>query len=189
MSAAASAANRILDRERWARERLAPFAGRVVEAACGPSRTRLRIEPTGHVVATSDPVDVSLRLSPLNAGSFLAEPARFSELVEVSGEAELGATIGELATALPWIVEDVMVRVAGPFAGPAIARMGKRALELPGFIAGKLSGNAARYVTEEAVPSIKQATLRAFAADVASLVERIDALEARVSRIATHAHD
>jgi hypothetical protein len=44
-------ANRVLEREAWARTQLAVHAGRVFVVAIGPAATAMRIDPTGMVAS------------------------------------------------------------------------------------------------------------------------------------------
>ena len=83
MEAAARLANRLLDREAWARERLAAHGGRTIRITVGPVASSFRITESGLLdgepVAAAD-CDLSLFVSPLSLNAL-----RYSALAS-SGE-------------------------------------------------------------------------------------------------------
>ena len=131
--APARIANGILETESWAREKLAPFAGRVFTLAVGPAATRFRIADDGKLETAepSMPSDLDLVLSPLSVPAFLANPARWNEFVREEGDAALGGALKELARTLPWFVEAALRQGAGPAARPARRRRGTQAARVP----------------------------------------------------------
>ncbi len=84
MTFADFAANRVLEREPWARERLAPFAGRSFVLRVGPAVAGFRIDEHGLLetapLAGATP-DLALALSPFNVPAFLADPKRWNEFI------------------------------------------------------------------------------------------------------------
>jgi hypothetical protein len=73
-------ANRVLEREAWARTELAAHAGRVFVIAIGPVTTAMRVDSSGMVESTAQAgrmPDLRLTLSPLAAPAFLADPTRW----------------------------------------------------------------------------------------------------------------
>ena len=84
MALANTAVNRMLANEPWARERLAPFAGRMFMVRVGPVTTGLRVAPDGSLddapLAGATP-DLVLSLSPLLPG--LSE-SRLLQLAEAA---------------------------------------------------------------------------------------------------------
>src|SRR6185295_17601059 len=86
----AALANRVLERETWARASLAAHAGRVFKIAVGPFATALRVDASGAlepVAATDSATDLTLSLSPPNVPAFLADPTRWNALVVAEGDA------------------------------------------------------------------------------------------------------
>ena len=108
----------------WARDKLAPMAGRVFSLAVGPLSAswshRRRRHARGR--AGGRRADLKLALSPLSLPAFLADPSRWSEFVREDGDAELGGVLKELARTLPWFVEETFAKALGPIAGPARRR-------------------------------------------------------------------
>ena len=119
----AALANRVLERETWARGSLAAHAGQVFKIAVGPFATSLRVDVSGAleaVGATASATDLTLRLSPPDVPAFLADPTRWDAFVTAEGDAALAATLKGLAETLPWFVERAFAGVLGPMVGPGV---------------------------------------------------------------------
>jgi len=187
MALTTAAANRVLEREPWARERLAPFAGRSFMIRVGPLTAGFRIEPRGLLasapLAGSTP-DLVLTLSPFNVPGILADPRRWNEFVTEEGDVELGGVLKDLAQTLPWFVERVFARSLGPIVGQRIADAGRAALSFPGYAATRVVANVGTYARDEAQLLAHPADMRGLADDTALLAARIDALDARVQSLA-----
>lgn len=184
MHAAAAFANRALEREDWAREKLAAHAGRTLAIVAGPAAVTLGIDADGRFVDAHGAPDLTLTISPLRAPSLLARLERWSELVGAAGDAALASTIGELAQTLPWFVERAFSRAFGAIVGQGMADAGRRLLALPGYAAGRVGASVASYASDEANFSVGARAARDFAARVAALTTRVDALAERVDRLA-----
>lgn len=183
MSIAVDAINRALERESWAREKLAVHAGRTARIAIGPFRGTFAIEASGRFVDSASEPDLVLSISPLMLPSLLAAPERWSELVGAEGDAALAATLAELASTLPWFVERALAGFLGPVVGQQVADVGRRLLALPGYAGERFGQSVARYLAEEGTLAIGAAEARSFAADVASAAARVDALESRIDAL------
>ena len=179
-------ANRVLEREAWARTQLAVHAGRVFVVAIGPSATAMRIDPTGMVESiplSGSTADLRLTLSAFRAPAFLADPTRWDELIVADGDPALAATLKELARTLPWFVEHAFARVLGPIAGQRLADAGRRLLALPEYAATRVGASLASYARDEAQLFTPGEDLRRFEQDVAGIATRADALEARLDAL------
>jgi ubiquinone biosynthesis protein UbiJ len=179
----AAAANRLLAREAWARERLVRFAGRAFMVRVGPVTSGFRIDSRGLLesapLAGNTP-DLVLALSPSNVPAMLADPRRWNEFVAEEGDAELASVLKDLAQALPWFVERGLGRSLGPIIGQRVADAGRAALTLPEYAATRVAANVGSYARDEAQVLAHPADVRALADDTALLAARIDALDARV---------
>ena len=129
-------ANRVLEREDWARERLSAHAGRTVRMVCGPMASTLAIAPSGMLSPAQSAADLTLSISPLRLPTLLAHPERWMELVAVEGDAALAATLADLARTLPWFVEQAFASALGPLIGTRVADAGRELLSLPDRIRG-----------------------------------------------------
>jgi ubiquinone biosynthesis accessory factor UbiJ len=175
--------NRTLDRERWARDKLASHAGRAVALVVGPIKVGYAIDDGGRLHHSDGSPDLTLTVSPLRLPALLAQPDRWQELVAAQGDAALAATLAELALTFPMLVEQLFARVLGPIAGQQVADTGRRLLAMPDYIAQRVSDSLARYVGEEAGFAVRGGDARLFAADVTALAERVDALGARIDAL------
>jgi ubiquinone biosynthesis protein UbiJ len=187
MALADAAANRVLEREPWARERLAPFAGRSFVLRVGPAVAGFRVDEKGLLetapLAGATP-DLTLALSPFNVPAFLADPTRWNDFVTEEGDVELGGALKELAQTLPWFVERLFSRSLGPILGQRVADAGRRLLGFPEYAATRVAANVGGYARDEAQVLAHPADLRALADETALLSARIDALDARVEALA-----
>ncbi len=187
MALADAAANRVLEREPWARERLAPFAGRSFVLRVGPAVAGFRVDEKGLLetapLAGATP-DLTLALSPFNVPAFLADPTRWNDFVTEEGDVELGGALKELAQTLPWFVERLFSRSLGPILGQRVADAGRRLLGFPEYAATRVAANVGGYARDEAQVLAHPADLRARADETALLSARIDALDARVEALA-----
>jgi ubiquinone biosynthesis accessory factor UbiJ len=181
--------NRRLEREPWARERLAAFAGRTFQVRVGPMTSLCRIDAHGLLEAIPQAgvsPDLSLALSPFDVPAFLADPRRFRELVTETGDGALAGALAELATTLPWFVEQAFARALGPIAGQRVADAGRRLLAFPEYAARRVAANVGSYARDEARVLAHPADLRTLAEDTAFLQARIDALDRRIAALAAH---
>jgi len=184
---AAALANRIVERQAWAQERLAAFAGRVVVVAVGPVRTALRIEASGRMAATALAglvPDLELTVSPIAVPSFLADPSRWGEFVTETGDAALAATLKDLAQTLPWFAEEAFAGALGPIVGQRVADAGRRLLAFPEYAAGRLAESLASFARDEAGLVAGAGHLRDFTESAAALAARVDALSPRIDALA-----
>jgi ubiquinone biosynthesis protein UbiJ len=184
MHAAASLANRALAREDWARERLAAHAGRKLRIVAGPAALTLAINADGSFADTEEAPDLTLSVPALRVPALMARPERWNELVVATGDASLASTIGDLAQTLPWFVERSLARVFGPIVGAQLAEAGRRLLALPGYAAERVGSSFASYARDEAGLVTGARAGGEFAAEVATLAARVDALGERIDRLA-----
>jgi len=184
---AARAANRSLEGESWARERLAAHAGASFVFEAGPLGSAFTIAADGTLAAAPRDLVPSLvlRIPPLDLPDVLADPSRWRERVRAEGDPALAATIEDLALTLPWFVERAFARALGPIAGQRLADAGRALLAFPGEASRRAAAGFARYASEEADLVANRDDARSFAAEVQALAARVDALAARVDRLAT----
>jgi len=181
---AAALVNRALSREDWARERLALHAGRKLRVVAGPAALTLAINTDGSFADSEETPDLTLTIPPLRWPALMARPERWSELVAATGDAGLAATIAELAQTLPWFIERAFARVFGPIVGAQLAETGRRLLALPGYAAERAGSSLASYASDEAGLVAGARAGSQFAAEVAAVSARVDALAERIDRLA-----
>ncbi len=183
---AARLANRILEREAWARDKLAVHAGRTVLVTIGFLRAHYRIDDQGMVDAIAGAAaepDLTLSISPLTLPPLLANPRRWSEFVVETGDQALGGTLKDLAQTLPWFVEQGFSRALGPLVGVRVADTGRRLLGFPEYAAQRVTENVVSYARDEARLLARGDEMRMFTQHVAEVEERVAALEMRVDAL------
>ena len=188
MALTSAAANRLLEQEPWARERLSAFAGRSFTLRVGPMATGFRVDTRGmleHARLAGATPDLALALSPLDVPAFLADPKRWNEFVTEEGDAQLGSVLKDLAQTLPWFVERLFARALGPVVGQRVADAGRRMLDLPEYAAKRLAANVGTYARDEAKVLAHPADLRDLADETATVAARVEALDARIAGIAS----
>ena len=183
-------ANRALESETWARDKLAAHAGRTFTLTVGPAIGAFRIGDGGAfesaALADTTP-DLRLVVSPLDLPSFLADPRHWNEYVREEGDGALGGTLKELAQTLPWFVEKALARVFGPIAGQRVADAGRRLLGFPEYAAGRVTESVARYARDEIQLLARGEELRKLADETRDVAARADTLEARVDALSNRA--
>ena len=158
--------NALLARERWARERLARFAGQAVEL-------RLPLAPTVRVCIAADG-----RLEPDGP-----EPSAQVTLAGISGASELAEELRYLARHLRLDAEEELSRVVGDVVAHRIG-LGLRALlNWQRDAAQRLSEAAADYAIDERRALVRRGELEQLAADIARLTQALDTFEQRIARL------
>jgi ubiquinone biosynthesis protein UbiJ len=181
-----SIANRLLEGEDWAREKLRGHAGRAFSVSSGPIVTAFVIRSDGTLDARSGSTpapDVELHVSPLDVPSLLADPSRWSTLVSATGDPELSETLRSLALTLPWFVERAFASAFGPIVGQRLADAGRRILGFPEYAGTRLTESVVSYARDEAGLLARGDEARTFAEQNAMLAARADELEQRVARL------
>jgi ubiquinone biosynthesis protein UbiJ len=176
--------NRLLAAEPWARERLAPFAGKSVELRAPPLPTLgLHIVEGGTVEAGSAPPDLSMTFTP----GILAALARGEEhavrAVEVQGDAKLAAEILLLARHLRWDAEEELSRVVGDVAAHRLAEAGRAFAAWHLDAAQRLAAAFADYAAEEKQILARRGDLEALGESVARLRDAVARLDQRIDRL------
>lgn len=184
-------ANRVLEDESWARERLKAHAGRSFSMSSGPIRTTYVIRADGILEPFVAPegggaarADVELHVAPLDVPTLLSDPSRWEALVTSHGDPTLIATLQELAGTLPWFVERGFAKAFGPVVGQRIADTGRALLGFPAYASERAGRTMRSFAREEAGVVAHGEDWRSFAADSAALAERVESLAVRVDRLA-----
>jgi ubiquinone biosynthesis protein UbiJ len=180
-------ANHLLEREAWARQRLADHAGRVFVVVVGPIATAFLVGPSGLVESTplaGRSPDLTLTLSPFNVPSFLADPARWDHFVTSDGDPALAATLKDLGATLPWFVEQTFAKALGPIVGQRLADAGRRLLAFPEYATARVGESVVSYARDEGGLLARGDEMRVFAEQAGAIKARVDALEARLATLA-----
>jgi ubiquinone biosynthesis protein UbiJ len=181
----ASIANRVLADQEWARDKLASTAGRIFTVAVGPVSATWSITPDGRLASAPAGVtpDLRLTLSPFSLPAFLADPARWNDLVREEGDAELASVLKDIARTMPWFVEETFAKALGPVAGQRAADAGRRLLAFPEYAADRLAQSTGSYVRDEAGLLARGGELRKLRQGIEEVTVRVDALAQRIEAL------
>ncbi|MEO5701348.1 MAG: hypothetical protein ABIS17_12975 [Casimicrobiaceae bacterium] len=186
MAPAARIANGILERETWARERLAVHAGRTFVVVCGPVVAVLRVDDTGLLTdgALADGApDLRLSLPPWSVPGLLADPTRWDARVTAQGDTALATTLRELAHTVPMWIEQFASRWLGPIVGQRVAGAGRGLLGFPGHAMQRLGESVVSYLKDETGTLASGEEARVFAAQTALITQRTETVAARLAAL------
>ncbi|AYH41877.1 SCP2 sterol-binding domain-containing protein [Azoarcus sp. DN11] len=183
-----SAANHLLARADWARERLAPHAGQYALLRAEPAELLFAIDADGYLIdaGTDTPPAVTLSV-PLAAlpGLIGGDTNKAMKAVRIEGNAELADTLGFVFRHLRWDAEEDLSRIFGDIVAHrmvegvgALRRMHERAWS-------GLTGNLAEYLVEEQQALVTRGTLASLGDELGRLRDDLARLDKRVGRLST----
>jgi ubiquinone biosynthesis protein UbiJ len=178
--------NHLLAPEAWARDRLAPFAGKriCINAAPLPDLA-LRVRAGGLLeAAPAAEFDLTVTVTPAALPSVLRRDASALQAMTFTGDAELAAALQFLLRNLRWDVEEDLSRAIGDVAAHRLAQTARDFLAWQKEAVERLGANVAEYLTEEAAVLAARADLAQFGREVAALADAVARLEKRVDRLA-----
>ena len=158
--------NALLGRERWARDRLARFAGQGIEV-------RLPLAPAMRLGIAADG-----QVEPDGP-----EPAAIVTPGAISGESELAEELRYLRRHLRLDVEEELSHLVGDVAAHRIALTVQALLDWPRDSARRLAESAADFAVDERRALVRRSELEHLASDLARLNEALAALEQRIARL------
>ena len=183
---ATAAINHLLSREEWARERLAPFAGRSVEFRLPPlPDLRIAILENGLVAGAEGalPPDLVVRIPPASLPRILARDDAAIREVAIDGDTELARAVEFLFRHLRWDAEEDLARVLGDVPAHRIAATGRAFAAWQKDAGERLARNFAEYFTEENPVLARPADVHRFGADVDALRDDVERLAKRIARL------
>ncbi|HVL35331.1 MAG TPA: SCP2 sterol-binding domain-containing protein [Burkholderiales bacterium] len=179
------ALNRLLEAEPWARERLAPFAGSIIEVRGNPlPALRFLVLPGGSLDAGGEgEPSLTINLRPTTLLELARGHEHFLRAVEVQGEPRLASAIAVLMRHLRWDVEEDLSRLIGDAAAHRLAQAGRALAAWPREAARRLVATTADYAVEEKRVLVGRAELGRFAEALAELRDAVERLEKRIDRL------
>ncbi len=184
-ASAAGFLNHLLEAAPWARERLAPFAGRSwrVTLAPLPDLTFVVLD-TGLLDASDAPEPhLVVALTPAALPALARRDETLLREMTFTGDAELAAALQYLARHLEWDMEEDLARVVGDVAAHRIAGGARDFMAWQKEAALRLGQNFAEYLTEEAGVIATPADVSAFARAVDDLRDAVERLEKRIAHL------
>jgi ubiquinone biosynthesis protein UbiJ len=179
-------ANHLLAPAEWAREKLAPHAGKAARFELPPGQVTLQVAAGGLVEpapADAQPA-VVVRFRAEAALRTLADREQAWRSANIEGDTAFAADISHVAANLGWDVEEDLSKVVGDIAAHRMAQAGRSAAAWPGQAARSLAQNAAEYLTEEAQLLASPLQVAEFVRDVDELRDAAERLEKRIEQLA-----
>lgn len=183
----ARALSRLLERETWARQRLAPFAGETLELRVPPlPPLRFAIEAGGTARAAGAEPAATLVVT-LRPQALFALPRGVEHAlreVEIAGNERLAAEVLVLARHLRWDVEEDLSRVLGDALAHRMAGDARRVMRAAADSGRRLAAALVEYAVEERALVARREEFASFAQANAVLRDGLERLEKRLEQLA-----
>lgn len=181
--AAVAVLNRMLGREAWAREKLAPFAGRVVRLEAPPFSLQWAVAEGGTLAASDDDdgapaVTIGLALSSLPFA--LLDPQAATKDVRLQGDAEFAQALSFVLQNLRPEPEEELSRFVGDAAAMRIVGLVRLSASHWRELAERMLENTANYIVTENPMVVGRDEVTAFVQEVAQLRDAVARLEKRI---------
>ena len=184
----AAAVNHLLARESWARERLAPYAGKTARLSCPPVVLTLLVQPDGYLAAVEEQdaghADVALSL-PAGALSSYVQGGQSAVMkhVKIEGDAEFAQIIGKLAEHLRWEPEEDLAKLVGDAPASRIASFARAAHEQALRTGRNVLGSVTEYLLDENPQLVRHAELDSFNVELSRARDALARVEKRIERL------
>jgi ubiquinone biosynthesis protein UbiJ len=184
----AAAVNHLLARESWARERLAPYAGKTARLSCPPVTLMLMVQPDGYLAAVEEreaqQFDVTVSVPADALPAFLqGGQAAVMKHVKIEGDAEFATVIARLAEHLRWEPEEDLARLVGDAPASRLAALARSAGDHARRTGRNLLDSVAEYLLDENPQLVRRAALEDFNAELARARDALARVEKRVERL------
>ncbi len=179
--AAVAVLNRMLGREAWAREKLAPFAARVVRFEAPPFSLQWAVAEDGTLIANEDgapAVTIGLALSSLPFA--LLDPQAATKDIRLQGDAEFAQALSFVLQNLRPEPEEELSRFVGDAAAMRIVGLVRLSASHWRELAERMLHNTANYIVTENPMVVGRGEVAAFAEDVTRLRDDVARLEKRI---------
>jgi ubiquinone biosynthesis accessory factor UbiJ len=181
----AAALNRLLESEPWARERLAPFAGEVLELRAPPLPVlRFAIAADGRLAgAAAGAASLTISAGPAALAAAMQGEEQLLRAVEVAGNARLAGEVMFLFRHLRFDAEEAAARLIGDVAAHRLAGVARGALAWHADAVRRVGAGLVEYATEEKRLLVTRGELEGIAAAHARLRDGLERLEKRIDRL------
>jgi ubiquinone biosynthesis accessory factor UbiJ len=185
-SAAIAVLNRMLMREQWARDKLAPFAGRSARFDAAPFTLTLQVADGGVFAAanSSEPaVIIGIALSSLPLA--MLDPKAAMKDVRLSGDAEFAQALAFVLQNLRPEPEEELSRFVGDAAAQRLVGFMRASASQWKQVADNMLDSTAHYVVTENPMVVGRDDLEVFNQDVNRLRDAVARAEKRIDRLAS----
>jgi ubiquinone biosynthesis protein UbiJ len=183
----ASALNHLLGAEPWARERLAPHAGKTIELRSPPlPALRLVIGSAGTLAPSpgGEAPALAVTLTPAVLPAMLRGEDHLLRALQVEGDARLADEVLYLARHLRWDVEEDLSRVLGDAAAHRLAQSARELVRAQAEAASRVQETLVDYAAGDGRLLVPREALEAHARRVSVLRDALERLEKRLDRLA-----
>jgi len=183
-SAAIAVLNRMLTREQWARDKLAPFAGRSARFDAPPFTLTLQVADGGMFAAADQgepAVTIGVALSSLPLA--MLDPQAAMKDVRLSGDAEFAQALAFVLQNLRPEPEEELSRFFGDAAAQRLVGFLRASASQWKQIADNMLDSTAHYVVKENPMVVGSDDLGAFTQDVNRLRDAVARAEKRIDRL------
>jgi len=184
----AATVNHLLARESWARERLAPYAGKTARLSCPPIVVAVLVQPDGYLgtIGEADAPQFDVTISvPSDAFPAFVQGGQAAVMkhVKIEGDAEFATVIAKLAEHLRWEPEEDLAKLIGD--GPAwrIASVVRSVGEHVQRTGRNLLDTAAEYLLDENPQLVRRTALADFDVELARARDALARVEKRIERL------
>lgn len=181
--AAIALLNRLLARESWAREKLAPFAGRVARLELPPLAVSFAVADGGMLAAALGEANVTLTADTAALPSLVTDPRAMLRNVKLAGDAEFAQALGFVMQNLKLEPEEDLAPFVGDVAAVRIVGFARAAFAQALDAGRRLSMTAADYFVAENPLIASKDDVEAFVREVNELRDAADRLEQRIDRL------
>lgn len=184
--------NTLLQREDWARDRLARHSGKTVRFVLGSLKIDLALQSTGLVQDSDSAVIPAVtltiptnRLGEIPQALRSRDPELITALLHVQGDAALTQVVSELARDLRWDLEEDLSGLVGDMAARRL--VGTASVLSAGVrnAVARLTDNTSEFLTEESGMMASRPAYHDMISRLQGVPQRLDQLEARVSALAS----
>jgi ubiquinone biosynthesis protein UbiJ len=187
-----AALNRLLQSEPWARARLAPFAGEILELRAAPlPPLRLGIAADGCLIPPGQGPDrpaaeasLVVTIGPAALAAAVKGEEHLLRTIDVAGNAKLASEVMFLARHLRPDLEEELANFVGDVAAHRLAGLVRSAAAWHADAARRVAGSLVEYALEEKQLLVARAELEAIAAAHARLRDGLERTEKRIERLA-----
>jgi len=175
--------NHLLARETWAREKLAPFAGRRARIEAFPIVLLLGVAKDATFEVTSGEPHVTIAVDGAQLPALLFDPQALLRNVRLSGDAEFAQALSDVLRNLRPEPEEDLARFVGDAAAVRIVGFLRAVAEQLREGGARLTATTADYFAAENPLLAGRDEAAKFSADVAALRDAVERFAKRVERL------
>lgn len=184
------ALNAVLNRELWARQRLAHYGGRSVALSIGALHVPLAFTHTGNVVEAKNitTADVQLTIATERLKDFPAvlaqsNPDAILALIHIQGDAGFAHALAQVASQLHFDPEAEIARFTGDLIAVRLVSTVKQLIFTSKRTALRLEGNMAEFLGEESGVLVSNDYYHLWQSRLSQLDQRLQRLEQRTTQL------